>query len=145
MTKEEFNLIESKLLLPYPIFFDNYKIKKKETLKSFFENFYNIEKDNNTINSEGAIITHSDNFARSFREIFNICKYYFPNITLEDFIRAIYSPDLVGHCCGDIMEFCIANTFDYNKDGWGLDNTTDRLYIFNNHTFNNLLTYLKLK
>src|SRR5689334_17236620 len=67
------------------------KRKRKETLQEFLIKFltkWNEEKETIFVSSR-EIQTHP-HCRRSLGDIYMICKYYYPNVTLEDVVRELY-------------------------------------------------------
>lgn len=65
--------------------------KRRETLKEFLVKFFtewNLEKD--TIFVENREVQTEANKRRSLGDIYMICKYYYPNCTLQDVIKLLY-------------------------------------------------------
>ena len=134
------NKIEENLKSPIRIMFANFTLDKQKypNVESFFKNFYHIEKEHPTISEYGTFVCKEHTFARSFKEIFNVCKFYYPRTTLKSFVSMLSRCDLVGHYCGDIHNYCIAHGEDYAKGGWSLCNPTAKVADFLGYSLSEL-------
>lgn len=91
--KKEFKKLQDIIEKAYPISIKirNINLSKDKNLKSFLINFfiiYNNEED--SIYDENNLIQTKLGKRRSLGDIYIICKYYYPNCTLEDIIKLLY-------------------------------------------------------
>ena len=145
ISPEKFESIEFNLISKHTLRFQDF-INTYPNLKSFFQHFYEIESKHNTLafdcNDIYHLFCHRGKFARSLKDIFNICKHYYPSTTLEKFLIMLGQCDLVGHYCGDIETYCIADQQDYSKGGWDLCNPKYEVSDFLGYTMIDLLNYV---
>lgn len=141
ISKSEFKSVQKNLLLDNRICFKDFNFKKRTPLKKFFETFHATEKKHDTIKIDGTIVCSKGKFARSVQDIFSICKFYYPRLTLEKFLLTVNKTELVGHWCDHINKFCIASKNDYAKSDWGFYNGNSSSKEFLNWSFNDLSNY----
>ena len=79
--------------------------KKSETFEEFKKQFFQRNNDFDTIYSKSKTIQTNRGRRRSLGDIFMICRYYYPNISLDTVIAWLYSRDYFkGQYCGTIKK-----------------------------------------
>jgi hypothetical protein len=105
---------------PRPIRLEKTKRKRKETLHEFLIKFltdWNDEKD--TIYADDKSRQTKAGKRRSLGDIFMICKYYYPDITLEEVLYELYVGLNEYFTSGYRSSYCFAmlkRTFYYDED-----------------------------
>jgi len=102
----EFHTLEQRILKDFDnktLKFDVFKRKKTETFEEFIKLFFERNAEFATVWSNTGYEQTSKGRRRSLGDIFMICKYYYPNISLETIIRWLYGKDTPGgRYCGTV-------------------------------------------
>ena len=130
----EFYTLEQRILKDFDnktLKFDVFKRKKTETFEEFKNLFWTRNTEFRTIWSDSSYEQTTIGRRRSLGDIFMICKYYYPTISLETIIRWLYGKDTPGgRYCGGVHK----RVFRYDYRG-----------VFHNLTYKdeygNLITF----
>ena len=90
--------IEKKLRLDVPLRLKGILKKREESLEEFLIKFFqDFNNKNNTIYANNRRVQTDTGRRRSFGDIFRICRYYYPNCTIEEVKTLLYEtlPDKV--------------------------------------------------
>lgn len=100
------NELETRILKDFnnrTLKFNVFVRKRSETFEEFKKEFFARNQEFETIWSDTKTQQTSSGRRRSLGDIFMICKYYYPNITLLEVVKWLYSkPYFKGQFCSDI-------------------------------------------
>ncbi len=106
---KEFAELEQRILNDFKytgtLKFNVFKKKKTETFEDFKKQFFQRNHEFDTINSSNGSTQTTKARRRSLGDIFMICKYYYPNISLQTIIAWLYGKNTPGgQFCGTIQK-----------------------------------------
>ena len=97
--------------------------KKSETFEEFKTLFFGRNNEFDTVYSENNNVQTTKGRRRSLGDIFMICKYYYPNISLSTVIAWLYSPEYFkGQYCSEVkkrvwrIDYNVMNHENFNDE-----------------------------
>ena len=106
-----------------PIKFEDIDQSPYTTFQEFILNFFEMANKKKTVYEENDYQQCYSYAARSMGDMYHITKYYFPELTFEEFYVFFYTqyikdPNCKGHYCGDVKR----RVFN-NRPYWNLEST----------------------